>query len=85
MGRHQNAFSGKHEGLNMYHVIGQRAGQRIFQGLAARWRHIIGPAPDQHLLFAPFLAGIVLIQSCEFAIVALVQCLVAGFWQTRLA
>ena len=75
--RDQHALAREHIRLDVVHVIGQRAGQRIFQAFAAGRRHIIGAAPDMDLLFAPFLARVVLVEAGQIAIIALVQGLVA--------
>ena len=48
------------------------------QAFTARWLNIIRPAPDVNLLFTPFLPCIVLVQTCQVTVVALVQGLVAG-------
>ena len=55
------------------HVIRQRARQRILQALAAGRRHVVGAAPDQHLVLAPFLAGVILVEAGEIAVVAFVE------------
>jgi hypothetical protein len=52
---------------------GQGAGRGVLEAFAARRRHIIGPAPDQHLLFAPLGARIVLVEAAEIAIVAFIE------------
>src|SRR5690606_30667339 len=56
--------------------VRQRARQRVAQGFAAGRSDVVGAAPDMNLLLPPFLAGVILVQAREIAIVALVQRLV---------
>jgi hypothetical protein len=52
---------------------------------AATRRDIVAAAPDVHLLLAPALAGIILVEAGEIAVIALVQSLVADGLQLLLA
>ena len=70
---HQGAFAAQHAGQDLLHVVRQRARQRVLEAFAAGRRHVIGTAPDQHLLLAPLLAGVILVETGQIAIVALVQ------------
>ncbi len=66
-------------------VIGQHARHRILEAFAAGRRNVIGPAPDMDLILAPFLAGFVLVEAGQVAIVALVERLVPGDGKRGLA
>ena len=85
MGRDKDGFAAQDAGQDLGHVIGPDARARITQAFAARWRNIIGAAPDMHLLLAPLLAGIILVQAGEIAIVTLIERLVADRLEVRLA
>src|SRR5260370_383080 len=50
-----------------------------------RRRHVVGAAPDMHLLLAPSLAGVVLVEARQVAIVALVERKVSLDWNLGLA
>ncbi|MEH2618899.1 hypothetical protein V1285_003845 [Bradyrhizobium sp. AZCC 1620] len=73
MGGDQRALSAQHAGQDLLHIIGQRARQRILQAFAAGRRHVVGAAPDQHLVLAPFLAGVILVEARQVAVVAFVE------------
>ena len=65
-------------------IIGKRARDRVLQAFAVGRRDVIAATPQVNLLLAPLLAGVVLIQAAEIAVVALVQCLVAMIRQAGL-
>ena len=73
---HHHALAAQHARQDFLHVIRQHARGRVPQAFAARRRDVVGAAPYQHLLVAPFLARIVLVEADEIAIVALVQRLI---------
>src|SRR6201989_1265771 len=71
--RSVRASAAKHGGQDLMHVLRQRARERVLEAFAAgRW-HVVRPPPDQNLLLAPFLAGVVLVEAGQITIVAFVQ------------
>ncbi len=76
MRRHQHVLAAHHPRQDFGHVIGQRARQRVLEALAAGRGDVVGAAPFEYLLLAPFLAGIVLVEADQIAIVALVERLI---------
>lgn len=85
VGGDQHLLALQHQRQDLGEVIGPDAGAGVAQAFAAGRRNVVGPAPDMHLLLAPLLAGIVLVETGEIAVVALVQRLVADRLQVRLA
>src|SRR5262245_10481961 len=74
--RHQHALAAQHARLDLLDVVGQHACRGILQAFAAGRRDVVGAAPDMHLLSAPLLARVVLVEARELAVVALVERLV---------
>ena len=81
----QHIFAAQHVRLHVVHVIGPDARTGIAQAFTAGRRNVIRPAPDMHLLFAPFDASVVLVEAGQVAIIALVQGLVADCFKAGLA
>ena len=65
--------------------VGQHTVGCELERLAARRGHIERAAPHVHLLLAPLLAGVVLVQAGELTVVTLVQGLVLGHREVLLA
>jgi hypothetical protein len=85
MGCDQHGLAAQHAGQDLGHVVGPDAGAGVLEALAAGRRHVVGAAPDVDLLLAPFLAGVVLVEAGEIAIVTLVERLVADHLEIGLA
>ena len=76
-GDQRRARPGAHR-LDLLHCNRATCAPRILQALAARRRHLVGAAPDLHLLLTPFVAGVVLVEAGQIAVVAFVQRQIAG-------
>ena len=85
MSRHQRALAPHDTRQNLLNVVRQHAGRGVAQALAAGRRDVVGAPPDVHLLFAPALARVVLVEADEVAIVALVERLVGQHRNVALA
>ncbi len=85
MGGDQNGLLAQHMWLDGVKVIGPDARAGVLQAFAARRRDVIGTAPDVNLFLTPLCAGVILVETGEIAIVALVQGLVADGFKARLA
>ena len=71
--------------LDLVEVVGPDPRAGIAERLAAGRGDGIGAAPEMDLLLAPLLAGVILVEADEVAVVALVQRLVAERLQAGLA
>src|SRR5665811_1372068 len=69
-------LTAQHARQDFLDVIGQHARGGVAQTLAAGRRDVVGAAPDVHLLLAPFLARVVLVETDQLAVVALIERLV---------
>src|ERR1035437_5841625 len=78
-------LAAQHARQDFLDVIGQHARGGVAQTLAAGRRDVVGAAPDVHLLLAPFLARVVLVETDQLAVVALVERLVLEHRNFRLA
>ena len=81
----EHAPAAHHVGQDARQVIGPDARAGVAQAFAARRVDVVGAAPDVHLLLAPFLPRIVLVEAGEVAVVALVQRQVAMLLEAGLA
>ena len=73
---HQNALATHDPGKDLAHVVGQHPRHRVLQAFAAGRLDVVGSAPEMDLILAPAGAGVVLVQSRQIAVIALVQRLV---------
>ena len=85
MRRHDNGFVGFQLGPNRFLIVGDHTLGRILQALAARRRYVEAAPPDIHLLLAPAVAGLVLVEPTQIAVMALVQRLAAHDVEVGLA
>lgn len=81
MRRHQDVFAFFQFRQDVLVEVRRHARDDILQAFAAGGRHIVGAAPDVHLLLAEFLAGLVLVEAGQVAVVALTQVVVFHGWR----
>lgn len=76
VGGDEGGVGAEYRRQDLVDVVRQHAGDGVAQALAARGGRVVGAAPDVDLLLAELLAGLVLIQAGEVAVVALVERLI---------
>src|SRR5260370_7642210 len=81
----EHALPIQHGRQDVLAIIGKGARDRVLEALAAGRRDVVAAPPDLHLLLAPALTGIILVEAVEIAVVALVERLVGARRQSRLA
>src|SRR5690606_5552201 len=76
MSCNQHCSAAQYIRLDIVQIIWPDARASILQAFSTRRRYIVRPAPDMHLFFTPFCAGIIFVQARKITIIAFVQRLI---------